>query len=69
MEGLKALKNSSAVELCLLDGQSLLGAKEHVEFSTRAIVHTDSCVSLILELELLLNRELGEFTVLVCSFS
>ena len=66
MKGLKALEHSSAVELCLLYGKALLGAKKHVKFSTRAVVHTDRSVRLVFELELLLHRKLGEFAVLVC---
>ena len=69
MEGFKALKHSCPIELGLLYGEALLGAKEHVKFSTRAVVHTDRSVRLVFELELLLHRKLGEFAVLVCFFA
>ena len=69
MEGLEALEHSCPIELGLLYGEALLGAKEHVEFSTRAVIHTDRSVCLVFELELLLHCKLGGFTVLVCFFA
>ena len=60
MERFKPLQDARRVKLRLRNRESLLGPQKHIQLASRAVVHTDCCVALAGDRELLLDEELGD---------